>query len=149
MTATAIETLLSAPATAETGRALLDWVQELRGRIVSGEMHIGILSVEEVEKAQAALRKAGECGVHEGWFQLAVWLANPPFGAHDTTAAHRVLRDAIASGVPGARVELVRLQWFYRRDEATPAEQDEAHAILREVVTEERGIGRPFTSSAY
>ena len=125
-----IDALLSAPASPETGRALLDWVAGLRARILRGEMMIGILPVEEVERAPLALRKAAECGLAEGWFQLASWHADPPFGAANVAEAEEVLREAMAAGAPGAAVQFARLLWFHGRDTADDAEQREAYGLL-------------------
>jgi TPR repeat protein len=132
-----VDELLAAPATPQAGQALLDWVSEFRSRIVRGEMLIGILSVPEVEKAPVALRRAAECGLADGWFQLASWLADPPFGKANISEAETVLRTAMARGVPGAAIHFVRLQWFYRREEAADSEQCEAHDLLKSVVVED------------
>jgi TPR repeat protein len=132
-----VDDLLVAPANAQTAQALVDWVGELRARIVRGEMLIGILPIAEVEKAPIALRKAAEYGLADGWFHLAAWLAAPPFGKANIPEAVAVLRTAMARGVPGAAVHFVRLQWFYRRSEATEAEQSEAHELLTAVVEKE------------
>jgi TPR repeat protein len=129
-----IDDLLAAPATPEAGRALLNWVGELRARIVRGEMMIGILPVEEIERAPIALRRAAECGLPDAWSQLASWLAAPPFGKPNIPEAESVLRTAMATGVPGATIDFVRLQWFYRRGEATDEEQREAFSLLDTLV---------------
>ncbi len=125
-----IERLLSAPPDAETGQALLDWVANLRARILRGDVTIGILPAEEVQRAPLALRKAAACGLAEGWFQLASWHADPPLGAADVPEAENVLREAMAAGVPGAGVHLARLRWFHRRDTATEDEQREAYRLV-------------------
>ena len=51
-----IRELLAAGPSAETGRSLVNWTEELRGRILRGDMLLGILSVDEVALAPTALR---------------------------------------------------------------------------------------------
>src|SRR5262245_53672339 len=96
-----IDELLSAPASPDNAEALVRWVADLRGRIVRGDMMIGLLSVAEVEKAPLALRKAAESGLATAWFQLAAWLAAPPRGRTNPREALAVLRAAIERDVPG------------------------------------------------
>lgn len=136
-----VDSLLRAPASAELGRQLLGWVTELRGRILAGEMMIGILSVEEVEKAPAALRMAAECGVEEAWLELGTWYAQPPFGAPDFVSAEGTLKSAISSGIPGAALRLVMIRWALRRDDLAPEERAETFNLLNELVNSEPANG--------
>ena len=115
-----LDTLLTQPANKETGEALLRWVEDLRGRVLAGEMMIGILSEREVARAPQALERAIGCGADEAWIALADWYASPPYGEPDLVAAPATLRRAIAMNVNGARLRLAEMQWYYRRAEASP-----------------------------
>jgi TPR repeat protein len=136
-----VDELLTRPPTLETGRELLAWAQELRGRIVRGDMMIGILSVEEVAKAPLALERAASCGLQDAWIELARWYAKPPFGSADMTKAEQALRTAIAAQVPGAALEVVRLRWFYHRDEASADDRREAFEFAQDAVAANRDDG--------
>jgi TPR repeat protein len=132
---TTADELLSRPDNAETGRAILEWITELRGRILRGDMMIGILPVDEVKKAPVVLRKAAaDCGVAEAWLELGSWLARPPFGVPDVRKALSVLREAVSSKVPGSELKLVQVLWFYGRDAASAADRSEAHELLTGLV---------------
>jgi hypothetical protein len=65
-----LDTLLTQPANRETGEALVRWVEDLRGRVLAGEMMIGILSEWEVARAPQALERAIACGADEAWAAL-------------------------------------------------------------------------------
>ena len=84
-----IHQLLAADASDETGQALIAWTHELRGRILRGDMTLGILSTEEVALAPAALQKAIDCGIKDAWTELGSWLAIPPIGEPDLIGAAR------------------------------------------------------------
>jgi hypothetical protein len=142
-----IETLLAAAPSAEAGRALLGWVKNLYGRIDRGDMMVGILSAAEVGRAPQALERAIDCGVAEARMALADWQASPPFGEPAPAAAVATLRAAIAAGVAGARLRLAQVQWFHRRDEASPAEQAPARCSRRSPPPR-RTTRKPSTISA-
>jgi hypothetical protein len=84
-----ITELLEAPQSPEVGQALATWVKELRGRILRGDMMIGILSVDEVALAPKALRKASDFGIEGALLDLGDWLAAPPFGQPDPDRPRR------------------------------------------------------------
>jgi TPR repeat protein len=126
-----LDTLLAQPVNKEAGTALVRWVEDLRGRVLAGEMMLGILSAQEVSRAPQALERAIACGVDQGWIALADWYASPAYGAPDLTLALATLRGAIAAGVLAARLRLAELQWHYRRAEATATERSEAYAIAQ------------------
>ncbi|HVE71794.1 MAG TPA: hypothetical protein VNI54_10530 [Thermoanaerobaculia bacterium] len=130
-----IAALLQMPASREVGRQLLDWVDGLRGRILRGDMTVGILSVADVEQAPAALRRAAECGFEEAWVELGRWFTNPPFGQPDLAAAENVLKRAVHDGIPGALIALARLRWFFRRDDASEFERREIFSRLSRAVS--------------
>jgi len=129
-----IDALLSAPASPDVGRALIDWVTHLRGRIGRGDMAIGILSPAEVEKAPRALQRAADCGLPSALIELGTWFAAPPYGEPDLAAADAVLRRAVDSHVEGAVLQLGRIRWFLRSEDASPDEQLETFALLRAAV---------------
>jgi len=137
-----IHKLLAAPPSPEVGQALVDWVKALRGRIIRGDMIIGILSVDEVDLAPEALRKASVCGIEGALLDLGNWLAAPPFGEPDLAAAQSVFREAVATEVPGARQRLVEFLWFRCRDIATPEEQREACLMAEELAKRGGDEGR-------
>lgn len=126
-----IDELMRRPATPATAAAILAYVRELPGRVLSGDMMVGLLTAAEIEKAPAALALAAGLGERVAWLELARWHANPPFGEQDLPGMERALEKARAAGVQGADLELVRLRWFYRRESATPEEQREAFEIAR------------------
>ena len=129
-----IHEMLAATPSDKTGSALIDWTRELRGRILRGDMMIGILSAEEVSLAPAALRRASDCGIKEALLDLGNWLAAPPFGEPDLAGARAALRDAIAAGVKGAQLRFVEFLWFHCRKTATQEERSEAHEMARELL---------------
>jgi TPR repeat protein len=126
-----IDTLMAAPLNRDTGEALLLWVNELRGRVLSGDMMIGILSTEEVGKVPQALKRAIACGEPKAWIVLADWFLKPAHGSSNIPAAIETLRSAIATGNHYAALRLAEVQWHYRRGDATAAEQAEAYAIAK------------------
>ncbi|HKD27280.1 MAG TPA: tetratricopeptide repeat protein [Xanthobacteraceae bacterium] len=134
-----LDTLLTQPANKETGEALLRWVEDLRGRVLAGEMMIGILSEREVARAPQALERAIGCGADEAWIALADWYASPPYGEPDLVAAPATLRRAIAMNVNGARLRLAEMQWYYRRAEASPTEQTEAYTTAQSLAEADPG----------
>ena len=136
-----IRELLAAAPTTETGHALIEWVRELRGRILRGDMMIGILSIDEVALAPAALRKANDCGISEALIDLGNWLAAPPLGEPDLTGADAAFRQAIAAGVAGAKLRFVEFVWFYCPETATFDEQAEAYQLAFEL-SKDDGDGR-------
>ncbi len=128
-----IRNLLDAESTADTGRALVAWAKELRGRILRGDMMIGILLPDEVALASKALRRASECGIKEALLDLGNWLAVPPVGEPDLAAARAAFRDAIVAGAQNAKLAFVEFMWFYCRATATIEEQVEVHQMAWEV----------------
>jgi TPR repeat protein len=125
--------MLDKPPSPETGRALLDWARNLPGRIVSGDMMIGLLALDEVELAPTAFRRASDCGIREALLDLGNWLASPPIGDPDPDAACAVFHEAIAAGIPGAKLRFVEFNWFHTREEATVEQQRETLVIAREL----------------
>jgi len=128
-----VEQLLNEPPSQEVGQQLLDWAMELPGRILRGDMMIGMLPVEEAMLAPRALRRASECGVASALIFLGDWLAAPPVGTPDLSGARQAFRDAIAADVPDAKVAFVKFLWFRCRDDAAPEEQREAFSIAEEL----------------
>jgi uncharacterized protein len=132
-----IDALLAAELSHHAGQALVRWVFDINGRIQRGDMMLGILTFEEVRKVPAALARAAECGIADAWLKLAWWLANPPVGDPDIAGAEETLRGAIKAGVPGARLELVQVRWFYRREDASELERLETHDLVRALAEED------------
>lgn len=128
-----IRELLAAEPSAETGRALVAWTEELRGRILRGDMMLGILSVDEVALVPAALRRASDSGVKEALLHLGNWLAAPPIAEPDLAGARAAFREAIAAGVKGAKLRFVEFVWFYCRETATAEEQTEVYQMAQEL----------------
>jgi Sel1 repeat len=128
-----IRDLLAAGPSAESGHALVAWTQELRGRILRGDMMLGILSADEVALVPTALRRASDCGIKEALLDLGHWLAAPPIGEPDLVGARAVYREAIVAGVTGAKLRFVEFVWFYCRETATAAEQTDVHQMAQEL----------------
>ena len=128
-----IRELLAAGPSAESGHALVAWTQELRGRILRGDMMLGILSADEVALVPTALRRASDCGIKEALLDLGHWLAAPPIGEPDLVGARAAYREAIVAGVTGAKLRFVEFVWFYCRETATAEEQTEVHQIAKEL----------------
>jgi uncharacterized protein len=128
-----IRELLTAAPSAEIGRALTAWANDLRGRILRGDMMLGILSADEVALASTALRKASDCGIKEALLVLGNWLASPPLGDPDLVGAHAAFREAMFADVKDAKQRFVEFVWFYCRDTATLEEQAETHQLAREL----------------
>ncbi|MHB0972586.1 MAG: tetratricopeptide repeat protein [Thermoanaerobaculia bacterium] len=98
---------------------------------------IGILTANEVDKAPLALRRAAECGTDEALVELSKWFAAPPYGEPDAHAAEEIVRPLIQRGSPGALTQFVRVRYFYRRYDSTPAEQRETYQMLAHAVASE------------
>lgn len=128
-----IRELLAAAPSAGIGRALVAWANDLRGRILRGDMMIGILSADEVALAPTALRKASDCGIKEALLELGNWLALPPIGEPDLVGARAAFREAMLADVKDAKLRFVEYIWFYCRDTATLEEQTEAQQLAREL----------------
>jgi len=128
-----INELLAAPCSPEVGRALMAWAKELPGRILRGDMMLGILSIDEVSLAPKALRKARDCGIQEALLDLGNWLARPPFGNADLNGAREAFREAIAEAVPNAKLKFIEFLWFHRRDTANLEEQREAYLMAEDL----------------
>src|SRR3569833_737656 len=129
-----INALLQQPLGTVAGAALIAWVEQLRGRVLAGEMMIGILSAEEVGLAPVALRRAIECGSDAAWLALAHWFSNPPVGEPDIDKAKEELVAAMETKVLGAALRLVEVVWFYARESAAPHEQARIYSIAAELV---------------
>ncbi len=122
----------------------MDWARDLPGRILRGDMMIGILSVDDVGLAPKAMRKAWECGIKEALLDLGNWLASPPYGDPDPAGARTAFREAIGAGVPGAKLRYVEFLWFYCRDTATVTEQREAFEMVDALAKDGEDTGRVF-----
>lgn len=129
-----IASLLDLPDSPAAAAAIVSYVQGLRGRVLRGDMVIGILSIEEIERVPSALEWAAAHGEPTAWLELAKWSAHPPFGEADPERMERALRSAREAGAEGADLELVILRWFFRRSTCTPKEQSETAQILRDLV---------------
>lgn len=136
-----LDQLLAADPTPENAKALLKWVEEVRGGMMRGDMMIGILSFDTVERIGEALEAAADRGVDEARLELGRWYADPDAGEADLELADATLERAHASGVEGAGAALVRHRWYFRREEASEAERAEAFCIASELAAESRFDG--------
>jgi TPR repeat protein len=125
-----IDILLQAPASEAVADQLIEWGNETRGGILRGDMMLGIITPETVAKIPMAYNKAADYGRPKAWLMLASWHARPEFGEQDLEAAQTVLQKAIAAGVPEAPLELVKIVWFFKGDNATETEREHAYQIL-------------------
>lgn len=137
-----IRELLVAAPSAETGRALAAWAIDLRGRILRGDMMIGILSADDVALAPKVLRRANDCGIKEALLDLGDWLAVPPIGEPDLVGTREAFREAIVAGAENAKLRFAEFVWFYCRETATAEEQAEAYQMARDVSNHEDDGGR-------
>jgi TPR repeat protein len=137
-----IPELLVAPQSPENGRALVAWANDLRGRILRGDMMIGILSADEVVLAPTALRRASECGIKEALLDLGNWLAMPPIGEPDLVGARAAFRQAIIAGAEHAKLHFVEFVWFHCRETATAEEQAEVFQMALDVANHGDSGGR-------
>jgi TPR repeat protein len=129
-----IDNLLKATPSPEVARQLVEWAADIRNRIARGDMVLGILAPEEVEKIPAAYRAAAQQGEADAWLLLAWWHAQPQYGKPNLEAAEQVLKAAIDAKVPNARIELVKIRWFFKRDTATASEKSEAYHFVSGIV---------------
>src|SRR5262245_60188433 len=132
-----IDALLTAESSPSVARQLGEWAASIRNRIARGDMVIGILTPAEVAKIPLAYRASAQKGDPTAWLALAWWHAHPQFGERDLEAAEQALKAAIDTGVPNARLELVKIRWFFKRDTATPSEQKEAYRLVSSIVEAE------------
>lgn len=137
-----IHELLAADQSVETGNALLEWARNLRGRIIRGDMMIGILPVEEVELAPLALRRASECGVKDALLELGNWFAQPAIGEPDLASARTAFEDAMSAGVPNAQLRYVQFLWYRCRETASSEEQRRAYKLAEEMISNDDDEGR-------
>ena len=129
-----IDALLKAKPSPEVARQLVEWAASTRNRIARGDMMLGILTAEEVAKIPLAYRAAAQQGDSDAWTALAWWHANPQFGKPDLEAAEQALKAAIDADVSNARLELVKIRWFFKRDTATANEKKEAYRFVSDIV---------------
>jgi uncharacterized protein len=126
-----INALLASPCSGDVAKQLLDWATSLRGRILRGDMMVGILSRDEVNLAPSVLRRAADCGATRALIELAKWFADPPLGEPDFQSAEAALREALARDVPTALSVFVETRYFLRRNETSPEEQRETFNLLQ------------------
>jgi uncharacterized protein len=129
-----IDTLLKAKPSHSVARQLVEWAADARNRIARGDMIIGILTPDEVQKIPVAYRAAALHGETNAWVTLAWWHAHPQFGKPDLEAAEQALKAAIDGKVPSAPLELVKIRWFFKRETATANEKKEAYRIVSGIV---------------
>ena len=137
-----IETLLAAEPSQSVARQLIEWAAATRNQIARGDMIIPASShLKKVGKIPAAYQTAADYGRSDAWLALAWWHANPQFGEPDLMRAEAALQAAIDADVPTARLELVKIRWFFKRDISTPSEQREAYEIASKIVEGDPNIG--------
>jgi TPR repeat protein len=129
-----INTLLKAKPSPAVARQLVEWAADARNRIARGDMMIGILTPDEVQKIPLAYLAAAQHGEPDAWVALAWWHAHPQFGRADLEAAEQALKAALDAKVSKARLELVKIRWFFKRDTATVNEKKEAHGLVSGIV---------------
>src|SRR5262245_35903467 len=113
-----IDELLKAKPSRTIAQQLVEWADATRNRIARGDMIIGILTLDEVGKIPVAYRAAAQHGDANTWVALAWWHASPQFGERDLELAEDALQKAIDANVQNARLELVKIRWFFKRDTA-------------------------------
>lgn len=117
-------------------QAILKWFSDLQNRILRGDLMIGILSADEVDRVPAELKKAAEGGAVEAYAKLAEWYSNPPLDQPDYAAAGAALKAGIEAGQDDLKLELARLRWFKLREKASSAERIEAYELTRQYVAD-------------
>ena len=139
---TDIDHLLAPPVSLETGERLVSWADSVRTQIARGDMMLGILSVDDVEKVPVAYQAAADSGVEQAWLRLAWWHALPDLGEQDLVASEMALSGALKVGAIGAELELVKIRWFFKRDSATLAEKKGAYQLASDLVSRSPNDGQ-------
>ncbi len=116
--------------TLEDASQLQAWSINIIGNIERGDLSLGILSLDAARQVPLALRKALDIGLAQAGIHLADWLVRNPTDDADIPAAEQVLLEVIALGKTEACLILIRYRWFYRRDECTDEEAQQAFALL-------------------
>jgi hypothetical protein len=129
-----IDILLKANPSSTVARQLVEWAASTRNRIARGDMMLGILTPEEVQKIPVAYRAAAQQGDADAWVALALWNSNPQFGKPDLEQTEAALKEAIDAKVASAPLELVKIRWFFKRDATTASEKQEAYRFVSAIV---------------
>lgn len=129
-----IDNLLNVKLSPSVARQLVEWAASTRNRIARGDMMIGILTPDEVQKIPIAYRAAAQNGEPDAWVTLAWWYANPQFGEPDLEGAEQALKAAMDANIPKARLELVKIRWLFKRDICTTIEKEEAYQLVSRIV---------------
>jgi uncharacterized protein len=128
-----IDTLLLAPASEAVAEQLINWANAARNEVLRGDMMLGILTADDVAKIPLAYEKAAQYGKPEAWLRLAWWYAQPEFGEQDLDKALASVQKAIDAGVAEAPLELVKIVWFFKGDDATESEKKQVYQILSSI----------------
>lgn len=131
-----IDALLTAPANEANAEALWAWVARLQERILRGDVALGLLSQEDLDKVPRALARVAGV-MPEAWLDLAFWHIAPPLGAPDVAAAEQAVRAAMDAEVPTAVLRWVQLAWMHQRDTLAPDAQRERFERLQQVLQAE------------
>lgn len=132
-----IEILLKAKPSRATAERLIAWADEIQSRVQRGDLSLGILSAEAVERIPQAYERAAEIGEASAWLKLSEYYLRLVPEEIGIPGAESAILQAVAADVEGARFRLAQFRWFYQRETATPAEQEQALQILRELVFED------------
>lgn len=108
----------------------MGWAKSAIERIERGDMTIGLLSVDEARVVPLALRKALDLGVADAGVLLADWFVRRPIGDPDVPAAESALLASIALGQDAACVQLMSYRWYYRRDDCSEQEAQQAFVLI-------------------
>gem|GEM_PF-795805 len=128
-----IDTVLAAAPSNADADKLVQWADTTRSKIASGAMMLGILTPEDISKIPTAYQAAARHGNRDAWVTLAWWYAFPDFGEPDLVAAEEAVQAAIEAKVDNAKLELVKIRWFFKRQTATNQEKQQAYQFNSEI----------------
>lgn len=129
-----IDVLLQSQPSTTVAEQLVAWADRTRKQIARGDMMLGILTIDDVAKIPVAYQIAAQQGKSNAWVTLAWWFAYPDFGEADLEAAERALRAAIDVNADNAKLELAKIRWFFKRETASEAEQQQAYQSVSDIV---------------
>lgn len=127
-----IDEILMKPPSKESANLAMEWYQDLQLRLMRGDLMIGILSMEEVEKAENALQFAYKGGCTEALFELVNYYKKD----YKYNKVEEILKEAIKAGVKDAVIKLIEFRWFELRDGLPEEEEAETCKMLIEYMKE-------------
>lgn len=129
-----IDDLLQQPASEGVAQQLMDWADAACSQIERGDMMLGVLSGDDAAKIPVAYERAADYGLAAARLRLAWWHAMPGFGEQNVSAAESALEAAIDEGVEDAKLDLVKIRWFFMRDTASESKRAHTYELAQALV---------------